>query len=696
MGFSCNTIQIHNERLTCASTTAGEEDATLDHVSLSDVVSQLFEVLLTFLGNSKLLAAMSAALPQLAYLTIGYMQIPEENALTWEQDVNTLLCDEEEQFWGARASGTMLFDELSSHARGMNAIGEAVQRRTIEAAAARESGVPGWWKVREAVLLAVGAVATCLSLKGKKAHNWPLDPTAIASSLLAEELATLGSGNKSIPGLLVGRALWLLSKLADVLPPPITSAAIRAACQALAPGNPGPVQAGACQALAVLVVKGAEDVHAVSDGAFHGLTAMLGAATEDSLHLVIEAMTALVSADPLGAARWEPHITPAALQAWVQNYNDPLIGKDAEQLLRVLAHTPGCLGELQQRAMPTLCNVVANPAPHAPLLVSACIDFMTTLLQASKDDVTAAGAACAVAMPPTMHLLSMTDEEEVQASATAYLRTALQVGGATALSWTGLAPQAAAANFIDIALKLLLLQETTDLGCSRVGDLLLELLRHASEHVVPRLQEILNSIATRLGTADHPRTVQSLVTLLAFVARADTNIFISALAPVEVAPAVVSPLQRAMQKWTERQMEMQTPYDIRVTTCALGSLLLCPHPALDTAIVRGKRIDTGGGIRTRARLKSVQEEEQWTQIPLRLKLVTLLTDAYIENTIQNPSTGGDGPPEVEKEEEEWIDEEDGSLYSDDEGSSDESSGGGLFDGKFVAFLYPWPGKATMH
>ena len=48
-----------------------------------------------------------------------------------------------------------------------------------------------------------------------------------------------------------------------------------------------------------------------------------------------------------------------------------------------------------------------------------------------------------------------------------------------------------------------------------------------------------------------------------------------------------SALEVAMQKWCERQIEVRTPYDIKLTTTALAGLLVAPHPALDAIQVGG-------------------------------------------------------------------------------------------------------------
>jgi hypothetical protein len=116
-----------------------------------------------------------------------------------------------------------------------------------------------------------------------------------------------------------------------------------------------------------------------------------------------------------------------------------------------------------------------------------------------------------------------------------------------------------------------------------------------------------------------------------------------------------------MSKWTERHMEIRTPYDIKSSITALGSLLACPHPALNAVVVRGKRVDTSTGIRTRAR--GVTQAEQWSQVPLRVKLVMLLADSYIE-----ASTQGEG---VEHGMGQWGGEEEEYDFDDDDEDDDD-------------------------
>jgi hypothetical protein len=175
--------------------------------------------------------------------------------------------------------------------------------------------------------------------------------------------------------------------------------------------------------------------------------------------------------------------------------------------------------------------------------------------------------------------------------------------------------------------------------------------------------------------------VQSLLSVLAFIARSDATQLVELLSTADGGSGDgTSALHVAMSKWTELHMEIRTPYDIKSSITALGSLLVCPHPALNAVAVRGKRVDTGTGIRTRAR--GVTQAEQWSQVPLRVKLVMLLADSYIEASTQGEGgEHGMGQWGGEEEEYDFDGDEDDSDGDDGSGDEENRSNAGQWDGK---------------
>jgi importin-9 len=187
-------------------------------------------------------------------------------------------------------------------------------------------------------------------------------------------------------------------------------------------------------------------------------------------------------------------------------------------------------------------------------------------------------------------------------------------------------------------------------------------------------------MAARLQSADDPVFIQGLLSVFSHLLLSHGEQVIELLATVQVqvppdnAPGGTPPqslpaLEALMRKWTERQTEIRTAYDIKLTTSALAWLLACRHPALEGVTVRGRRADTDGSVRTRARAKTFAE--QWSQVPLKHRLLALLADAYIEADVQ-----GDGDGDDSGEGGEGGSEAD----SDDDWSEDGSDPLGIFSG----------------
>lgn len=113
-------------------------------------------------------------------------------------------------------------------------------------------------------------------------------------------------------------------------------------------------------------------------------------------------------------------------------------------------------------------------------------------------------------------------------------------------------------------------------------------------------------------------------------------------------------LDLLLQVWTERALEFKGVHDIKLSTSALAVLLSTRHPALASVRVnhscptltskrnasrqkfqrhvvrqvKGKRLDTESGIRTRSR--AAWQQEQWQWVPAPAKLFALLADTLIE------------------------------------------------------------------
>lgn len=101
----------------------------------------------------------------------------------------------------------------------MAALKSAVERRSAESAAALSAGSPTWWKPREAALHAIGCVA---DFDVEAASGFDLDLGRFLGEMMKEDV------NGTCP-FLVGRSLWVASRLAPTMSPQQAAPFVQAA-----------------------------------------------------------------------------------------------------------------------------------------------------------------------------------------------------------------------------------------------------------------------------------------------------------------------------------------------------------------------------------------------------------------------------------------------------------------------------------
>ena len=80
-----------------------------------------------------------------------------------------------------------------------------------------------------------------------------------------------------------------------------------------------------------------------------GVGRLLQEWSEETLHLALETLTALLRADSAAAAAWEHAVSPVVLRIWADSVTDPLLALDALDALQALAGNPAALPSLQVR-----------------------------------------------------------------------------------------------------------------------------------------------------------------------------------------------------------------------------------------------------------------------------------------------------------------------------------------------------------
>jgi hypothetical protein len=66
----------------------GELDSDGENLDFEALISQLFELLLTLVGNNRYKGLVAGSVGQLMYTVLAYMQMTRDQAITWARDPN--------------------------------------------------------------------------------------------------------------------------------------------------------------------------------------------------------------------------------------------------------------------------------------------------------------------------------------------------------------------------------------------------------------------------------------------------------------------------------------------------------------------------------------------------------------------------------------------------------------------------------
>ncbi|GAU48524.1 hypothetical protein TSUD_243020 [Trifolium subterraneum] len=264
----------------------GRYDSDGSEISLESFVIQLFELLLTIVGNSRLGKVVAANVKELVYYTIAFLQMTEQQVHTWSVDANQFIADEEDATYSCRISGVLLLEEVvnSFDGEGFLAVIDAAKQWFNESQIRKVAGNASWWRIREATLFALSSLSEQLL------------ETQISSEVLEHSLD--------------------------------------AALKAITMNVPPPVKVGACRALAQLLPKAKKEiVQPQLFGLFSSLTDLLNHASDETLHMVLETLQEAVKAGHESPEIVEHVISPVILNVWASHILDPFISIDALEVL---------------------------------------------------------------------------------------------------------------------------------------------------------------------------------------------------------------------------------------------------------------------------------------------------------------------------------------------------------------------------
>ncbi|KAK3128950.1 hypothetical protein QOZ80_6BG0468780 [Eleusine coracana subsp. coracana] len=601
--------------------------------SLESFQIQLFELWTTIVGNSRLAKVIAGNIKELAYYTIGFQQITAEQVQSWSRDANQYVADEDDATYSCRVSGSLLLEEIVTAYEdyGIDSILEAAQMRFCESRELKQAGSADWWRLYEASLFALGSLSEQLC----EAQDSGLTKYNVRDLLDQMVTDIVGTGVHHYP-FLHARAFSIVAKFSSVISKGVSEQYLSNAARVIASDVPPPVKVGACRALAQLLPGSNEDlIQPNIMGILSSLVDLLRQASDETLHLVLETLQSAIKSGGEQSTSIEPIISPIVLDVWVQHIADPFISIDAVEVLEAIKNAPGCLQPLVSRILPTIGSILGKPKIQPDGLVAGSLDLLTMILKnAPPIVVKAVFDTCFIS---TILIVLKSDDHGEMQNATECLAAFISGGRQELLAWGG--EQGSTLKMLLDAVSRLLdpvLESSVSLF---VGSFVLQLILHVPSHISPHIPDLIAAIVRRMQTSSITGLKSSLIVIIArLVHLSSPNVdqFINLLLSIP-AQGYGNSLVYIMSEWSQLQGEIQGSYQIKVTTTALALLISTRHPELSKFEVQGHLIKTSAGVTTRSKARVAPD--QWTKIPLPVKIFSLLADTLAE--IQEQIGGDD-------------------------------------------------------
>uniref|UniRef100_A0A0E0PWB1 Importin N-terminal domain-containing protein n=1 Tax=Oryza rufipogon TaxID=4529 RepID=A0A0E0PWB1_ORYRU len=515
--------------------------------------------------------------------SVGYDSDGSERSLesfgiqlqNWSRDANQYVADEDDVTYSCRVSGSLLLEEIVTayDEYGIESVLEASQMRFHESRELKKAGSTDWWRLHEASFFALGSLSEQLCEAQDSGYN--------VRDLLEQMVTdTVGTEVHQYP-FLHARAFSILSK-------------------------PPPVKVGACRALAQLLPESNQSLNVPNImGILSSLVDLLGKASDETLHLVLETLQSTIKSCGEQSTLIEPVISPIILDVWAQHIADPFISIDAVEVLEAIKNAPGCLEPLVSRILPTIGSILEKPKIQQNGLAAGSLDLLTMILKNAP--TTVVKAIFDTCFTSIIQIVLESDDHGEMQNATECLAAFISGGRQELLLWGG-GQGRTLKMLLDAASRLLdpVLESSVSLF---VGSYILQLIIHLPSHLSPHFPELIAAIVRRMQSSSITGLKSSLVVI---VARLGYN----------------NSLAYIMSEWSQLQSEIQGAYQIKVTTTALALLISTRHPELSRIEVQGHIIKTSAGITTRSKARVAPDH--WTKIPLPAKIFSLLADTLAE------------------------------------------------------------------
>ena len=395
------------------------------------------------------------------------------------------------------------------------------------------------------------------------------------------------------------------------------------------------------------------------------------------LGLILENMAVVLGCDPSFTASYESKVSPLAIAIFLKYSTDPVLTSLLQDIFRVIAETPQCLAPLEARLVPTLVSILDAPVSpdsigSSPGAESADTTFnlktsVTTGLQAVALDVLQTLVRASVVIPsqsaskaqegssqtPQMQPQNCLSELVINRAFPAAVRSTLntddnaimQSGGECLRAFVSVAPDQVCSYMdadgksglwymVQVAAQLLN-PVGSEFTATFVGRLVTTLIQKTGDRLGTDLDALLKAVLSKLQGSETLSVIQSLLMVYAQLVHTQLEAVLRFLCSVP-GPTGENALNFVLTEWVARQHLFYGAYETKVSIVALSKLLQHGVNNNDTRLqeinVKGDLIITpGANTQSRTRSQKKSNPDQWTSVPVLVKIFKLLVQEITSN-----------------------------------------------------------------
>ncbi|XP_014669041.1 PREDICTED: importin-9-like [Priapulus caudatus] len=287
----------------------------------------------------------------------------------WTNSPDQFVEDEDEDTfsYSVRISAQDLLLTLSSEFQCATATGicSATMRHLHEAETTKNSGThPYWWKIHEACMLTLGSVKD-LIIEQLQEKAVTFDVVGFLQNVVLADL------NAPVSPFLLGRALWVASRFAMLMPAEVMQRFLQSTVAGLQDTQPSSVRISAARAVFgfsehLKSLNSTQVILPYLEPIMHGLVTLATQFSADVLALVLETICIVVSVDKEFTASCEAKAVPLTIAIFLKYNSDPLIAALCQDIFKVYAQNEVARPMLHQRLLPTINSILQAPADKVP------------------------------------------------------------------------------------------------------------------------------------------------------------------------------------------------------------------------------------------------------------------------------------------------------------------------------------------